>query len=326
MPFSNTQEILNYVLTEAYEPTSSASEFRAHTLDHLNRALLSISAGGTEFDENINETWWWLLSEGQIFMKQFEDIPETVALTINSSAGVFSSSPNSSYANFHIRLAGNRDVYKILSHTANTPDFTLEHAYAGPTVTAADAEVFKIDYSGVEFGVNLTQEMTVKRNGKPISYVSRETLQHDWPISRIQSGEPSKFTVLATDSANKTATIRFNKFWKVDSGTEDLLIEYGYIQEPPTLTDDSSSIPIIPVNYRHVLADAAIYFLLETKEDSKAQRVLPRVVSGIRAMSKEHRARLAKSGRVGQILPRQSRTHKNIDNILRTESGLIIGS
>lgn len=325
MPFSNTSEIIDYVLTESFEPTIATSEFRVLALDHLNRALKSIAVGGNEFLPTVNENWWWLRQDSAISMKRLENLVETVTLTLGNTTNSFSSGPAASYQDYHIRIEGNRDTYKIVSHNASDTNFTLDQPWAGATISGATAEVFKIDYDNVQMGIGPYTEMKINRNNYTVSYIDPQKLDQEWPLSRISGSDPTKFTVLSHNGTDNTCTVRFNKFWRSDSSNQELLIRYRYLKMPDLLTDDTSSIPEIPFHYRHVLADAATFMLLDTKEDDRSQRILGRTQAGIKAMSVENRLKQARSGRSGQILTRPKNTIRDRDNTLRTETGLIIG-
>lgn len=325
MPFTNTSELLDYALSEAFEPIGSTSEFRTMTLDFLQRSLYAIALGGNEYNPNINETWWWLQEDGAIAMKRIETLVETISFTKGSNAAVLSAGPTNSYLNYHLRVVGERDVYKIDFHNANGTAVTLDTTYAGATASGLAVEVFKIDYHDVPMGLNLYTEMKISRNAGAVSYIDPQGMDQAWPLARISGTDPSKFTIISQNGANNQATIRFNKFWRSDAVDEDLLIRYRYQKVPATLTDDVSSVPEIPYHYMHVLGDAAAYMLLDTKEDNRAGRLLGRAQAGIKAMSVENRARQAKAGRAGQILPRAHLTRKYQDQTLRTDSGLILG-
>ena len=100
-------------------------------------------------------------------------------------------------------------------------------------------------------------------------------------------------------------------------------INCEYVREPIDLADDSSE-PVVPRQYRAILADWTLAFLLEHKEDTRAANAITAAGRGLTAMAKENRRRMMLGTSVyGKIIPRQNQLEM-FTHSLRTESGHII--
>jgi len=99
---------------------------------------------------------------------------------------------------------------------------------------------------------------------------------------------------------------------------EQARLDYFFLVVPDDLTDSSTSVPLMPLNYRHVLADMAAFFVLTDKEEQRAVGIGAQAKAGIQAMATENAMRWGGTGRPGQIDPRQG---ENRSAWRRTASG-----
>jgi hypothetical protein len=120
-------------------------------------------------------------------------------------------------------------------------------------------------------------------------------------------------------------TVRFSHGGRTDG--QSMRIDYRYRPIVDDLTDSTSSTPLVPAEWRHLLSDMALTYLLLDKNDDRSNAVALSARTGLAAMLKENRRRLTKmgGGATGHIYPRQSGKYSDTDQVLRTESGLIIG-
>jgi hypothetical protein len=111
--------------------------------------------------------------------------------------------------------------------------------------------------------------------------------------------------------------VRFNA--RGDADGDYIRLDYFYIKTVTDLTDSGTEEPLVPLQYRHVLADLGTYFLMMDKESSKAEGILAQAKSGLIAMHTEQDSRMPRMGFPGRILPRgkQGRYGKQ----LQTSSG-----
>ncbi len=101
-------------------------------------------------------------------------------------------------------------------------------------------------------------------------------------------------------------------------------MEYDYYSVPSVLTDSGSEEPLIPLEYRYILADIVLYYLkIDKDEIDVANLAGQNALKGIAEMSAENKRRLGTYGKVGKIETRQRDIRSKRK---RTETdGLIIG-
>ncbi len=309
-------EILNYMLFEAYEPVDGSSDFDSHAITQLNRAYRAIIKGGNELNPEENVKWWWLSKEGNLILKPQINIG-SVSVTNNSTTINLTNGPVDSVAGYHFKVQNHPDIFKISSHTAASTTAELDSVYTGDTAAAASYKLMKYDYTLASDVSVVNQPMYSPRdNSIKIEGMSTESIQEQYPLGRAFAGIPERFAQLNEQE------VRFSHH---GSTTGDLIrIDYTYARVADDLADNSTE-PLIPKEYRHVLADAGLFYLLETKEDNASDRVLARVVSGIQAMATENKSRWQKFGSPGHIYVRNDQSNRFGNRVLRTESGLIIG-
>jgi hypothetical protein len=106
-------------------------------------------------------------------------------------------------------------------------------------------------------------------------------------------------------------------------------VEYRFRKTVVDLAYSVSSFPLVPLEYRAVLADMALTYVWLDKNDDRSNAVALGARTGLAAMFKENRRKLSKMGSdtMGHIYPRQSSApgFGNSRGPLRTASGLIIG-
>jgi hypothetical protein len=103
-------------------------------------------------------------------------------------------------------------------------------------------------------------------------------------------------------------------------------IEYRYRKIVDDLVDDVNSIPIVPLEWRHLLSDMALTYVMLEKNDDRSNAIALSARTGLAAMLKENRRQLTKMGGkfTGKIMPRQTGLLMH-NKVIRTESGFIIG-
>ena len=102
-----------------------------------------------------------------------------------------------------------------------------------------------------------------------------------------------------------------------------LAVDYRYRPTVTALADLTTSFPLVPLAWRHVLADMALVYLLLDKNDKRATDAATQTRLVTAAMFKENRRRLVKVDQLlAYIKPRLGTPRTDP---LRTASGLIIG-
>lgn len=317
--YTTSQDIVNDVLTRGHEPTDGTSDFDTDVVTWLNRAYLGILSGGAELDPDVDEEWWWLRADDQGVLTLNPLIETgTVTVTNNSASITFSSAPTPSVAGRHFKVDDHADVFIITAHTAGQTGATLESVYTGTTNATASYRVFQLDYDLDSSVLYPSQAMTAFQNSRlKIDGISLEELTDKWPRNEPRSGVPHNFAMIGDQK------VRFSHFGGLTS-TDLIKVDYEYLALPTDLADDGSS-PLVPRQYRYILADWTLSILLAAKDDTAAGNMALLAQRGIRAMAKQHRRRMARmsGGNYGKIHPRQRQLRRAMGP-LRTESGLII--
>ena len=314
--YQYTADIMADVLFRAGETTDGSSDFDAAALRYINRAYQAVWMGGTEFEPTINDTWWWLKAQGTIIM----DAPistGTVSVTNGSTTATLSSAPAASMTGWFFKTNDDANVFKVSSHTAATTGLTLAAAYTGATNATASYSLFKREYDLPSTAIKVIDPMTAYKDSRhEITGMSLRDMSNIWPLNLSEAGVPSKFCMIDEN------TIRFNRHGTT-SATNGVKVDYNYLVKPDALTDSGSEEPLLPLEYRRLLGDIALFWIYADKNDDRASGVGSSAKALLRAMSKENRSRWANWGDYATIKPRLSRPERM--RPLRTETGLIIG-
>lgn len=318
-----------YALDSAYELTDGTSPFDARAEIAVNQQYQAVWLGGRELDPSIDENWWWMRKERPAAFVLNPAISDgTVAVVNGNSAVTFSQAPASSVAGRLFRVTGQADVFRVESHTGGSANAVLDTIYTGPSDGVASYKLLQVDYTLTSNVFRLVSPMRVDRqntNYDPykIHGTNADRMEADWPTSVIHMGVPEQFAVVT--QSNQTYTVRFNRYG-FDKPDQFIRVEYDYQFRPALLTDFSPSgteEPVLPWEYRKIIADAAAFNLLTLKNDDMAGTYLAQAQAGLRDMAKENRyKRVTTSNETGQLHPREYQIYTRV---LRTESGLIIG-
>ena len=316
MPFVTTSDIKNDVLFRGGEPFSSSNWDPDHIVDYINRVYFTLCSGASEFLPEYVEDWWWLRRDGVLTL-----VPPitdgTVQVTEGSVNIVFSSAPAVSVAGWKFRLPNHPEVFEIATHTALDPNATLDSVWTGDTASAATYTLMKVTYTLSSSVAALISAMFGYRGNKQVIGLSPERMDELYPLSELQPGIPTAF------SLEDIQTVRFSHGGNPDG--KSMRLEYRYRPKVDALTDDPVTEPLVPLEWRHLLSDMALTYLLLDKNDDRSNAVALSARTGLAGMLKENRRRLAKMGRVvGKIYPRTNGKPTPVGP-LRTQSGLIIG-
>lgn len=321
-----TSDLVADVLFRTGEPVDGSSAQTPAIVQLLNRAYNTVIMGGGEFDNKLDEEWWWLHKDppGTLILEA-PVTAGTVAVTNNSATATLSSAPAVTKATWFFKVDIHSDVFRVSAHTGGSGVLTLDTVYTGPTVAAANYKLFKLEYSLPTDLYRITSQMRIQAGGQEaIDGVELSTMDRDYPIAFIEKGIPNQF-------ANVTESkVRFNRYG-IDTGGSLIRVEYDYLFKPSALTNAASEEPLVPIQYRQVLADIAYFYLLQSKHNgsmessTRMSQAAGLIKNGLQAMATEHRHRMIIHGqRFGVIQPRQSNLGR-FRRPLRTESGFIIG-
>lgn len=309
--------------------TTAGSDYYNAIIRYLNRAYQAVCVGGGELLPDVSEQWWWLKQYGNgvlTLLPVFDN--GTAALTNGSATITFSSAPQRSSSNisvqdYHFKADNHPDVFRITAHTVGNTGATIDSIYTGPTDTAAAFRAFKLDYTLASNVMELDSPMYAFQGGlrgNRIELAAEEVLREKWPLEQAQVGVPQNFSLIAISSGSRI--VRFSHYGGA-ADTELMRIDYSYLARPADLTDAASE-PAMPREFRKLLADWALFYVFQDKEDSRAQDAYTLAAGGLRSMAAENQRRAKRQSRsFGRIHPRQV-DRARIKGPLRTTSGLII--
>ncbi len=114
-----------------------------------------------------------------------------------------------------------------------------------------------------------------------------------YPLIDVNQGTPTAFCLVQQTRTGRWK-VRFNKYL---STTQNMRVEFDYIQDPRDLFNNAASIPLIPKSYRKVLEFGASYYLCLDKNDSRANSYLGIAQQALNAMKKANRRELERTGK-----------------------------
>ncbi len=145
--YRTSADYVDAILSRSGETTNGNSDYEADALEALNKIHQVVVAGGNIFDMDVNETWIWAKAKRPLVLELQPKITTgSIALTLGSEVGAFSSAPVASLVGWFIKVVGDKETYRIASHTAGASAFELDGAYVGTSATAATYETYKLDY------------------------------------------------------------------------------------------------------------------------------------------------------------------------------------
>lgn len=296
---SNTKELKENVLFRASEPIGGQSQFDAKVLTDLNRVYRTLATGASEFLPEYVEDWWWLRGKAAMNLEPVYDTG-TLAVINNSANITFSVAPATSMANRRLVIDQALDVPLIQGHGAGSVNATLDQPWTGDTNSQATFKLLKTEYTLDTAAQVLISPMIGFGDVERIIGLSPERMDELWPLAKLTPGFPQAF------SLESETMVRFShggspdgKYWRV---------EYRFRPKIQDLADTVNSVPLVPTQWMHLLADMALTYLLIDKNDDRSNAVALAARTGLGAMLKENRRRLAKiDSNIGKIIVRQDR-------------------
>lgn len=310
MAFKTAADLLKGALRKAGEVTNGNSRLHADALNLLNQAYIDVLSGSSRFDLEFGQPWSWAIEEVplSIVLKTPFQSGEVV-LTQNSTAGSFSSPPSESMAGRHLKVTGRSEYYVIDSHTAGSASFTLQVAFIGTSGNyefSARKLVYDLGDEVLRLAGPIENSNSVGVDGGyKIYHTDIRNFKEDYPVSRVESGMPTKFTKIS--EKDDSYKIQFNKYLT----SEDALVTVPYIKKPEALLDNAGSVPIVPIQHRTVLeymAASDILFNLK-KDPGQGSIMLNLAKQGLRAMIEdENRQNRVSGNNRGRLIPRRGET------------------
>lgn len=275
---------------------SGASEWDEKALHYINREYRALCAGASEFLPEYITDWWWMRGNGILSIQPIYDAG-LIEVTQNSPAITFTDAPSISVTGWYFKTEDHPDVFVISSHTAGQATATLDMAYTGP---GGDLK-FQTAKLMYDLGVSVQAIMSPIRSFRDNPHIiglPPERMDILYPIGRTPlAGTPQAF------SLENENIIRFSHGGRTDGMS--MRMEFRFRPAVSDLANSSSSIPLIPLQFRHVLSDMVLVYLYMDKNDDRMAAIGTSVRSALGAMVRENKRRHIKmDNRFGKILPR----------------------
>jgi hypothetical protein len=135
---------------------------------------------------------------------------------------------------------------------------------------------------------------------KLVQGIDKESFIREYTPDVITEGVPDKFCVFY-EKDDGTHFVRFNKY-----PSESVRAIIDHIPIPRDLKDNAGSIPLVPRKFIDILEDAATFYIMLLKHDSRAAEYAGLVKGKLQAMVNQHRGSLLRTGdSFGRLYPRR---------------------
>lgn len=300
MPYTSARELKEDVLFRASEPTTGISDWETKVIDYLNRYYNTLCTGDSEFLPEYLDDWWWMRRQNTLLFEPAY-VTGSVALIQGSDSASFSNPPAISMTGRRLKITDEPDVPIILSHIAGAGGFTLDTPWTGNTLPTASFKAMKVDYTLSADVQALISPIVIFGMPNQINGMSPERLDTEWPLAMLDLGVPMAFAL------QNDREVRFSHGGS--SKGFQYRLEYRYRPVVTPLTDSLSSIPLVPAQYRQVLADMALTQVFIDKNDDRSNATALQARTLLAAMLKENRRRNKKIDiKVGRIITRPLNT------------------
>lgn len=308
--YTTAADILDDALFRAHEPTDGTSDLDAQALVYLVRVIRALCMGGGELVPGMAEDWWWLRKEGTFVLDTVMTTGTAAVTNNNTSVTLSGVTTASSYVNWYFKVDGHNDVFKVSAGASAV--LTLDTVYTGDTAASGAYKLMHLDYDVATDCIKIISPMQVWQGRNYFIYqTTLDRMQSEYPFP--EAGVPQKFAPVDEN------TVRFSHYGETATG-DFIRVNYDYVQLPTDVTNATTSVPLVPIQYRHVLSDWVTAFLMKDKDEAEATNMFGMARSGVIAMQKENRARWVQTGKQGHIYPRQ----RQVRSLIKTENGLII--
>ena len=180
----------------------------------------------------------------------------TVNVQNGSDAITFSSAPTPSVAGRKIKITGFDEFYRIATHTAGAAAAVLDAQFNGTTDAVAEYTVFQDEYP-LDTDVRHIVGMFVAQDGTRIVQKPEDWIHDNFPFPPDSVWPPRFFARIGEQR------IRFEGY--PDRARR---IEYSHTIIPPDLVTGVT--PLVPRNFRYVIADGGLFWLYIVRNDNRA--------------------------------------------------------
>lgn len=317
MPLVSGRDLKQDVLFRASENITGSSGWDSKVLDYLNRVYNALAMGSSEYLPEHVSDWWWMREKASLILEPIYQ-EGSVSVTQGNASIVFSDTIIADKTGWKFKVDDHPDIFTLSAHGAGNTTAVLDTVYTGPTGSKS-YKLMKDTYTTSTSVAGLISPMIAYRDVSKIMGMSPERMDSLYPPYKLSPGTPEAFSLQGEQ------LVRFSHGGRIDG--QSMKIDYTFKPLITSITDSTDSIPLVPIQFRHVLADMALVYLLIDKNDNRANSLITSSRAIATAMYNENKHRMAKLDEtIGWIFPRSgSSNRRKHEGPLRTESGLIIG-
>jgi hypothetical protein len=301
-----TDDLRKDALFRAGEPQDSTSSFWTKSLEYLTRVQrMLILGGGVAVGRDLATSagiyahlvdipltdWWWSRKTGVVQTKPAVT-SRTITLTQGSTAATLSSAITSNVIGWRLQTGRLATVPRVTGQDGTA--LTLDAEWPEDSQSAASCVLWNPECELPGDFVRFAAQPYVHAGfSGSIPVSSREQQFSEWPISVPIQGQPTRAFLTGPQ------TIQVNTY-----DTRAYRLEFEYIAIPPDIHE--STTPIVPLQYRHVLASGAAMLITFDKSDGRAAHLASEYRETVQRMVQEHRRALSGgSSTIGQFRVRE---------------------
>lgn len=317
--YTSSRDIINAALGFAGELTNPpdsdyVSEYRSVALQYLNRIHQGVISGSNEFELDMGEPFSWAVSQYPKIITIEPKVEQNISITQNSATGTFLSPPTDSYKNKFLRVGGSsQEYYQVLDHDAGSPTFTLDSEMLEDTNSNANGNFYTLEYSlGTDVlrliaRGQMDQVQYQTMDGTVLGTDLNEMLRI-YPMVRLQTAFPNRYALVNWNTDTGEMHIRINT-----TPNKRARLKIPYVPTQPALTDDATSIPVVPLQFRIILAYAVAFYLCQDKNDTRAQSYYTLTQTGLQSIiSADKRQSTDINPDRARVIPRMGMMGRNI--------------
>jgi len=332
-----TADILRDALFRAGENPNGTSDYQDQALVYLNNVYFQICRGGSELTPSIKEDWAWLRKPLPGVLALHPPITTgTVSVTRGSTDVFFTSIPEDTFGTeisvetWFFKVDSLPEVYRVSSFTSGATGGSLDQVYLGPTASGLAYTLFKLDYDLADDCMRLVAPMRLfqnsgwnSRDDYKVFACDLDTMEEQYPLAYVEKGVPDYFAPIGEVTPG-IKRVRFNRCGATDFNTV-YRVEYEYLFRPDPLSTEEDEEPLLPLQFRSVLSDYLLAYLLGIKNDNRAGAAAQAAQAGLIGMASENRYQTTTATKHSfRMMPRMNGMVRR-PGVLRTESGSIVG-
>jgi len=270
--FQYGQDILQDVLHRAGEPITLSG---AGASDYINQAKKYVQRA--YYDILAYAPWPWALKDPPGILDVLKKKTNTATCTNGSTSVTLGTSISASVAGWWFEVDGEVVPYRIASHTGGTTAVTLDATYKEASVTLGACSIYKDEYDLASGCLKIWRAWNRNNPQEIVEIIYPNEMHNRFPFRSHSSISIARMTVVRDNK------VRI-KPWPEE---DDITIEYEYTEKPTTdlaFDGGSSDIPVLPLNDRHLIADAALVMLYNEKNDQRASEIASLVSTKLNMM------------------------------------------